>query len=179
METIILRGDIFWVNLPERDGSVQGSTRPAVITSNDKNNTYSTTVNVIPITSQLDKGNYPMHVTIGTECGVDKTSIALCEQETTVSKKRLLSYIGHCTDKTLKRLEQGIMIQRGISDPFNITRVRRLIFAIQEANRLLPNSSPIVDTLKRELITYCKQYGKTLKDINVVSAENNKIRQLA
>lgn len=175
--SIIVRGDIFMVNLPDRDGSVQGGIRPAIVTSNDYNNKYCNTVNVVPLTSQLSKANYPMHVAIGVENGVDRESVALCEQETTINKNRLLTYIGHCTEQTIKRLEKGIMIQKGISDPFNITRVKRLITAIKEASSTFSNDSYVVQTLKLELSTYCKQYGKTIKGL--ANTENNKIKQYA
>lgn len=69
------------------------------------------------------------------------------------------------------------MIQKGISDPFNITRVKRLITAIKEASSTFSNDSYVVQTLKLELSTYCKQYGKTIKGL--ANTENNKIKQYA
>lgn len=177
MSNMVVRGDIYMVDLLERDGSVQGGIRPAIVTSNDYNNKYCSTVNVVPLTSQLDKGNYPMHIYIGLENGVSKESIALCEQETTVSKSRLLAYVGHCTEQTIKRLERGIMIQKGISEPFNLMKVRRLMTAIKEASSMFSNNSYVVQTLQIELATYCKQYGKTIKES--ISTENNKIKQYA
>ena len=48
-------GEIWMCNLTNKDGSVQSGYRPVFILSNDKNNTYSTTLNVIPITSKMNK----------------------------------------------------------------------------------------------------------------------------
>ena len=48
-------GEIWMCNLITKDGSIQSGYRPVFILSNDKNNTYSTTLNIIPITSKMNK----------------------------------------------------------------------------------------------------------------------------
>ena len=64
--------------------------RPCIIISNDKNNFFAPCVNVVPLTTQ-SKNPLPTHCIIQSS---DRTSFALCENITTVSKGRLLQYLG-------------------------------------------------------------------------------------
>lgn len=97
------RGDIYRVNLGVTEGSsIQGGHRPVVVISNNKNNTFSNVVTVIPLTSKIKKTTLPTHVTI---CGygLSKTSQAQAEQIRQIDKKILTdrNYIGHIEDETI------------------------------------------------------------------------------
>lgn len=108
------RGEIWLANLGHQEGSVQGGIRPVIIISNDKNNEYSPTVNVIPITSNLNKNPLPVHVLVGVECGLLKPSIALVEQDTTIDKVKLIRKIGQCTPEVMDKINRAILIQKGL-----------------------------------------------------------------
>lgn len=54
-ETPVKYGQIWYIKTQESKGSIQGGTRPVIIVSNDENNTYCPTVNVIPITTRGEK----------------------------------------------------------------------------------------------------------------------------
>jgi mRNA interferase MazF len=108
------RGEIWLANLGKREGSIQSGIRPVIIVSNDKNNEHSPTVNVIPITSNINKNNLPVHVYIGIECGLLKPSVALVEQDTTIDKTMLIKKIGQCTYQTMERINKAILIQKGL-----------------------------------------------------------------
>ena len=56
---IIKRGEVWLANLGDSVGSEQSGTRPVLIVSNNKNNIYSTTVTIIPLTSKHNKNNIP------------------------------------------------------------------------------------------------------------------------
>ena len=56
------RGEIWMCHLNSKDGSVQNGYRPVLILSNNKNNTYSTTLNVVPITSKMNKRKLLIHI---------------------------------------------------------------------------------------------------------------------
>ena len=43
------RGDIYYVNFGEKDGSKQGGVRPALVVSNNKANKHSPVVTVVPL----------------------------------------------------------------------------------------------------------------------------------
>ena len=72
----IHRGDIFWVRQDYAAvGSEARKNRPAIIVSNDKNDTYSETVEIVYLTT-AEKKPMPTHVSIET---MGKQSTALCE----------------------------------------------------------------------------------------------------
>lgn len=110
------RMEIYWVDFTGNQGSEQGNIRPAIITSNNKNNMYSPTINVAPITSiSNNKNSIPTHVEIGIESGLSKKSIILLEQVRTIDKSRCKKYIGFCTNKAIKtEINKAIKIQMGI-----------------------------------------------------------------
>lgn len=60
------RGEIYYINRTDatlQSGSEQYTGRPAIIVSNDKNNEFSTTAEVVYLTTQ-PKRNLPTHVDI-------------------------------------------------------------------------------------------------------------------
>ena len=63
---IIRRGDILWADLGMFPiTSVQGGVRPVIVVSNNKANTYSSVITVVPLTSRIYKKRYlPTHVFI-------------------------------------------------------------------------------------------------------------------
>ena len=59
------RGDIYYVDFGEKDGSKQGGVRPALVVSNNKANKHSPVVTVIPLSARVWKKKYlPTHVQI-------------------------------------------------------------------------------------------------------------------
>lgn len=88
-------GEIWMCNLIS-NGSVQGGYRPVLIISNDMNNQHCTTINVIPMTSRVDKRKLPVHVTIWeyAKYGLKKPSTLMVEQTTTISMESLERAIG-------------------------------------------------------------------------------------
>ena len=82
------KGDIYWADLGEEEGSLQAGYRPVVIISNDLANTHSPIITVIPTTSK-NKKYLPTHVYIQ-GCGLPKPSLLLAEQITSINKARLI-----------------------------------------------------------------------------------------
>ena len=107
-------GEIWMCNLITKDGSVQSGYRPVFILSNDKNNTYSTTLNVIPITSKMNKRNLPVHVELRDyqKCGLKVPSTMMVEQTTTIGIDCLDRKIGTINDsKILTEIGRAMLIQ--------------------------------------------------------------------
>lgn len=107
-------GEIWMCNLTAKDGSVQSGYRPVFILSNDKNNTFSTTLNVIPITSKMNKRNLPVHVLLWKyeQYGLKSPSTMMVEQITTISADNLDKCIGNVSDKeTLNSISRAMFIQ--------------------------------------------------------------------
>lgn len=107
-------GEIWMCNLTSKNGSVQSGYRPVFILSNDKNNTYSTTLNVIPITSKIDKRKLPVHVNLWDfrKYGLKNPSTMMIEQVTTVSIENLDRCVGKVVDiETLGEISRALAVQ--------------------------------------------------------------------
>lgn len=108
------RGDVVWAFTPSFDenGDVRmGKKRPCVVISNDKNNMFSGSLTLIPLTSQPKK-ELPTHVSI--ESG-DVHGTALCEQVTQVTKSLVdKNYDTTLDETTMSEIEKAVMVQLGI-----------------------------------------------------------------
>lgn len=110
-ERVFRRGDIYYVNRAgATTGSEQTPGRPAIIVSNDMNNTYSSTIEVVYLTTQPKK-DLPTHVTIRSST---KQSIALCEQINSVDVSRIGEFVSICTDQEMESVDTALMISLGI-----------------------------------------------------------------
>ena len=111
------RLDVYWVDLGQGNGSIQGGRRPCVIVSNDMANTFSPVIQIAPITSKISKKNLPTHVSVKPdECGLSKDSTILLEQNMPINKTQILSYIGTITNEEIScKINQAIKIQMGIN----------------------------------------------------------------
>lgn len=108
---IINRGDIFVASLDPTMGSEIAKTRPVVIVSNNKNNQFSPTVTVIPITSQISKKTYPFEVVLKKGTGnLPKDSKVKADQIRTLDKRRLARKIGALPDASLSQIEAALKI---------------------------------------------------------------------
>lgn len=85
-------GDIYIAAL-NAGGSLQSGTRPVLIVSNDKANEYSPVITIVPITSKIEKKKLPTHVFM-VNCGLERPSIALAEQITSINKSDLIKKVG-------------------------------------------------------------------------------------
>ena len=115
----VKRGDIFWIEKnPHRPtlGCVQNPGRPGIIVSNDANNDWAYTFEVVYRTGKPKK-ELPTHCTITSAA---KTSTALCEQIQTVSDEQLREYVGHCTKEEMEQIDRCIAISLGLPDPDDV-----------------------------------------------------------
>lgn len=105
------RGEIFYIErVGESYGSEQQAGRPAIIVSNDKNNEYSSTLEVVYLTTQ-PKTELPTHIDIRS---AKKSSIALCEQVHTVSTQRVGDFIATCSEYEMQMIDAALLISLGI-----------------------------------------------------------------
>ena len=101
------RGEVWWVNFePSVGGEIQKQ-RPAVIVSNDASNKHLNRVQVVPITSNVEK-LYPSEAYV-TLNGDERKAVA--DQLTTVSKTRFKTTIGRLSSADMKKVEQAIRLQ--------------------------------------------------------------------
>ena len=104
------RGEVWWVNFEPSVGGEIRKERPALIISNDVANRYLNRVQVVPLTSNVER-LYPSeaYVTVG-----GQRSKALADQLTTASKARLRRKIGRISKDDLKRVEAAVKVQLGL-----------------------------------------------------------------
>jgi mRNA interferase MazF len=105
------RGEVWWVNFEPAVGGEIHKKRPAIIISNDISNRFLNRVQVVPITSKIDR-LYPSeaYVTLN-----EKQCKAMADQLTTVSKLRLMDLEGRLSIADMRKVEQAVRVQLGLS----------------------------------------------------------------
>lgn len=115
----IRRGDIIWLKKGIMDdsqsrfgGSVQSFNRPYIVISNDINNKKAPIINVVCISTKVDKSKYCMHTLIEKEkYGLEKDSVVFAEQVMTIPKNYVHKIIGRLDDEDMKKVNKTIYIQ--------------------------------------------------------------------
>jgi mRNA interferase MazF len=101
------RGEAWWINFEPSIGGEIHKQRPAIIVSNDAANHYLNRVQVVPITSNVDK-LYPSEAYVTFR---GKMSKAMADQITTVSKKRLINSAGSISQTEMEGIGKAISTQ--------------------------------------------------------------------
>ena len=108
---IIRRGGIYLAALDPVIGRELSKTRPVVVVSNDKNNEFSGTVTILPITSKNIKKVYPFeHLLQKTIGNLPKNSKVNADQIRTLDKSRIVKFIGMLEKNHIIQIEKAMKI---------------------------------------------------------------------
>lgn len=119
----IKRSQVYLVDFGVRKGNVEMGVRPAIVVNNDVGSRYGSILSVVPLTTSIIKlhKKLPTHTVLTPEnSGVRKTSIAMSEQLTVISKSQIVKEepLFEVSDKLMEQINYNLMIQ------FNLLQCR-------------------------------------------------------
>jgi mRNA interferase MazF len=112
-----VRGSIFYADFGYGENGEQNGIRPVLVIQNDIGNQYSPTIIVAAISSKVKRLDMPTHITVEPteQNGLLERSIVVLEQIRTISKDRLMDYVGIMNKEVMEKINKAIFVSVGIS----------------------------------------------------------------
>lgn len=178
------RGEIYYIKKFPSIGHEQRSGRPAIIVSNNENNTYSDVMEICYLTLK-EKPNLPTHVRI--DCGPCKDSTILCEQVTSVSVEKIGDYVGRLPSHLVEQVNHALSISIGLcpvkelpSTPIFIREKAAELEALKDENgrmaKALMENKKVIEELhqyKDKANMYEKMYNDIVNRLVRIAHEKN------
>ena len=106
-EKLIKRGEVYWVDLPDKGGHELKDKHLGIVISNNRQNQFSPVIVILPLTS-LKKGDKIYHFEVETFINNQAGKI-LIDQITTIDKvKRLGDLAGKFDERMMVKIERAI-----------------------------------------------------------------------
>ena len=174
MERKYNRGEMYYAQLGNGIGSEQKGRRPVVIIQNDIGNTYSPTLIVAAITSEIyGKPQLPTHCFLKADYGLQKDSFILLEQIRTIDKTRIGKYIGRIPDEHIPKLNHALEVSVGLYRNENekiwlcdtcAKKIRSTgVFSLSKNERFIKS---------QELCTLCRKRKGSSYSLSIQNKEN-------
>lgn len=158
----------------------QSFSRPVLIISNDKFNSYSPVVNILKLTSK-NKNNI-MHVNFNIEGNnkyhnnikLNDTTFVLVEQIDTVSTNKLTEYLGCLSDDIMNLIEEKLYIQLNLNrySKLAINKIKEFIDAYidksMEYKNNIIDAKDLIETIKLDLNSVLKARSNLIEKENVL-----------
>lgn len=104
------RGEIWWVAAGPTTGGEVRERRPALIVSNDAANKHLNRVQVVPLTSNVER-LYPSEAWVTLR---RKKNKAMADQVMTVAKRRIINKAGQAKPAEMRQVERALRVQLGL-----------------------------------------------------------------
>lgn len=155
---IVCRGQICYYNFPYIGKHVQYGNRPCVVIGNNKQNRFSETVVVVPVTSSRTKKDLPTHVDI--PYGYNVYGMVTCEQIFSVNVNDLTCTDYILNEKTMNKITRALSIELDIESD---TILR---------DTSLKNKDMIIDIQKKKIETLESSIKKYYALLNYLNSLN-------
>lgn len=113
------RGEVWWVELRPLSGSEQQGRRPAIVVSHDALNGVEAwrSIVVVPVTTSRRQAirrltTAPLEAGEG---GLQRDSVALCHQVTTLDRGEFVERAGVLSDDAMRMIDEGLAVTLDLS----------------------------------------------------------------